>query len=317
MQYCLTNFPKSWTVEGPKKDQPEGIEIQYSECWVFTLGRVTPTNRKAIESFENFLKTTKAPWLHPGAKEWVLDLDLLRKTFPEFNALTWLRGKISVEPLAETYENDESLRFRLEDERRRRMEPKDFYVAPQVAYESKVYIVVTRDSVESLAQSLGVPNEVRKSLKRFNEEFPDPGKASFLMMAFRETLDDNTIVETVRKTLEPYGIAAIRADEKHYHSDLLQNTLTLIHGCGFGIALFEGNEQETYNPNVSFEVGYMMALGKPIFILKDKKLKSLHADLMGQLYCEFRPDDPASVSVKLNEWLRDKYLVLKPQVEQV
>src|SRR5262245_27829153 len=117
MQYSLTSFGKSWHAEGPKKDQPEGIEIEFSSSYTVSLAYPAPTNRQAIESFQDFLKRDEGRWLHPGPKEWLLDLDRLRKTFPEFSTLTWLRGKISIEPRAETYESPDSLENRAFEER--------------------------------------------------------------------------------------------------------------------------------------------------------------------------------------------------------
>lgn len=87
---------------------------------------------------------------------------------------------------------------------------------------------------------------------------------------------------------------AIRADDKQYHDDddLFSNILTYIHGCGFGIAVFERIEIDELNPNVALEVGYMVALGKSICFLKDNTLRTLHADLVGKLYRVFDSLDP-------------------------
>ena len=63
--------------------------------------------------------------------------------------------------------------------------------------------------------------------------------------------------KAIQSTLGTFGIAALRADDKEYHDDLLPNVLTYIYGCRFGIAVFERLEAEDFNPNVSLEVGYM------------------------------------------------------------
>lgn len=103
------------------------------------------------------------------------------------------------------------------------------------------------------------------------------------------------------------GITAVRADDKQYHDDLLQNIQTYIYGCGFGIAVFERIEEENFNPNVSLEVGYMLALRKPVCLLKDKTLRTLHADLIGKLYRVFDPQDPLkTISSELSKWMKDK-----------
>ena len=87
----------------------------------------------------------------------------------------------------------------------------------------------------------------------------------------------------------------------------MPNILTYLHGCGFALAVFERIEQEDFNPNVSLEVGYMMALGKDVCLLKDRTLKTLHTDLVGHLYRTFDPQDPVtSIQPELTKWLTDK-----------
>jgi nucleoside 2-deoxyribosyltransferase len=83
-----------------------------------------------------------------------------------------------------------------------------------------------------------------------------------------------------------------------------------MHGCGFGIAVFERLEEESFNPNVSLEVGYMLALGKPVLILKYKTLKKIQTDLIGRLYKEFDPQNPKeTIPEKVLRWLKDKRIV--------
>jgi hypothetical protein len=75
--------------------------------------------------------------------------------------------------------------------------------------------------------------------------------------------------------------------------------------CGFGIAVFERLTQDQFNPNVSLEVGYMMALRKPVCLLKDLTLHSLSSDLAGKIYENFdvqRPEE--TLPLALDNWLR-------------
>jgi nucleoside 2-deoxyribosyltransferase len=83
-----------------------------------------------------------------------------------------------------------------------------------------------------------------------------------------------------------------------------------MHGCAFGIGIFERITTEDFNPNVSLELGYMMALGKPVCLLKDKYLNFLHTDLVGRLYLPFDPQDPeTSIPNVLEKWAKDKRIV--------
>ncbi len=154
-----------------------------------------------------------------------------------------------------------------------------------------------------------VPVEIRESLQRFQLDYPDPAKVAFLMMRFGRTQAHEQIVAGIKKALDPLGIAVVRADDKQYHDDLFPNVLTYVYGSGFGIAVFERIETEEFNPNVALEVGYMFALKKHLCLLKDKTLKTLHADLVGKLYRVFDPLDPvATIPKELSQWLKDKGL---------
>ncbi len=129
------------------------------------------------------------------------------------------------------------------------------------------------------------------------------------MMRFGNTKAHKSIVAAIRTALDPLGITVVRADDKQYHDDLFPNVLTYIHGCGFGIAVFERIETEQFNPNVALEVGYMFALKKDVCLLKDKTLNTLHADLVGKLYRVFDALDPgATIPGELSRWLGDKGL---------
>jgi len=153
----------------------------------------------------------------------------------------------------------------------------------------------------------GLPPEITESIRAFQAEHPDPSNVAFIMMRFGTTKAHEEILQTLRKHLQKHGIAGLRADDRGYHDDLWFNILIYIHGCGFGIAVFERLEGEEFNPNVELEVGYMMALRKPILLLKDKTLKSLNADLIGRLFKTF---DPQAISKTIGplvrQWLEDK-----------
>ena len=147
------------------------------------------------------------------------------------------------------------------------------------------------------------PVEVRDSLAAFRQRFPN--KTGFVMMQFGGSAAHNRISDAIHSALEPFdGIEAVRADALDFHDDLYWNVMTYAHGCDFGIAVFERIEEDSFNPNVSLEVGYMMALGKPVCLLKDKTLKTLHTDLIGKLYREFDPHSPrTTIGSALRNWI--------------
>ncbi len=128
------------------------------------------------------------------------------------------------------------------------------------------------------------------------------------MMRFGQTSLHEKVVNGIKLALEPNGIAGLRADDKQYHDDLFDNILTFIYGCGLGIAVLERIETDDFNPNVSLEIGYMMAIRKPVCLLKDKTCDQ-RSDLVGRLYKPFDPQDPIrSIPPVLHKWLADKQL---------
>ena len=152
--------------------------------------------------------------------------------------------------------------------------------------------------------------ELAPSIQRFRSDHPDPQQCAFLMMKFQETPLHNRIIKAVRDTCSQHEIQALRADDKRYADDLLANVRTYMHGCSSGIAVLERLTEDEFNPNVSLEVGYMMAQGKPVCLLKDETLSFLHTDLLGRLYDPFDTQDPENtIPPVLQKWFRDKGIV--------
>ena len=129
--------------------------------------------------------------------------------------------------------------------------------------------------------------DLRAPLSKFYKDHSETQKCAFLMMKYEDTPIQSKMVVKLKELFKKHGLELLRADEKHYSDDLLTNIRTYMHGCGFGVAIFDRINSEYFNPNVSLEIGYMMALKKPILFLKDITLKSLHTDLIGKLYEEF------------------------------
>ncbi len=153
------------------------------------------------------------------------------------------------------------------------------------------------------------PAELLPYIGEFQKDHPDPRKSAFIMMRFGDSRRHHAIAAAIRQSLAGHGIAALRADDRAYAEYLMANVRTYMHGCGFGVAVFERIESESHNPNVALEVGYMLALGKRVCLLKDNTLKQLPTDMVGSLYSEFDLDDvEASIDRALNGWLRQRGL---------
>lgn len=155
-----------------------------------------------------------------------------------------------------------------------------------------------------------IPAVIQESLSKFKIDFPDPNKAIFVMMQFIKKAAHDEIFEGINTVLDSHGLFGVRADFKQYHDDVFPNVMTYMYGCRYGIAVFERIENEAFNPNVSLEVGYMMAMNKAVCLLKDRTLKTLHTDLVGKLYKEFDPKTPKStIPGEVTQWLRDKGII--------
>lgn len=155
------------------------------------------------------------------------------------------------------------------------------------------------------------PPEIAISLERLRAKYPDPNKLGFLIMRFAEAKPFRRIVEVIKNTAEKHGLVVVRADENEVHADLWGNVRTLLHGCGFGVAVYERINTNEPNANVGLEVGYLMAMNKPVLLLKDKTVDTLQADLAGKLYRPFDPYDPdTTIPAQLTKWLEDNGIVV-------
>ncbi len=155
-----------------------------------------------------------------------------------------------------------------------------------------------------------VPVAIQDSLQQFQKDHPNADKVAFIMMQFSDTSAHTGIEAAIKSTLTKYNFTGLLARDKEYHDEMLPNIQTYMHGCGFGIAVFERIEKEVFNPNVSLEVGYMMALKKRVLLLKDKNLMALHADLVGKLYRSFDVQHPAeTIPDPLEAWMEEKGLI--------
>ena len=171
------------------------------------------------------------------------------------------------------------------------------------------------DSFDAPATSIASispnPPEIVVSLERLRARYPDSKKLGFLVMRFTASKPFARIVEVIKQTAKEHNLVVIRADESEFHADLWGNVRTILHGCSFGIAVYERIERNEPNANVGLEVGYLMAMNKPVLLLKDKTVDTLQSDLTGKLYKPFDPHDPENtIPEQLTRWLKDNGIVV-------
>ncbi len=250
------------------------------------------TNKEAVAIATDIIAYEGPDWFICGGYRWTLDLGKLKTNVEVCSDLEWLNGKITVEP---EYKLQERIIF----------DQKEYTT-------SLVLSLLPEDLSRELFQkhALRNPDELLPSLSKLQQDYPSSAKNGFIIMQFSDTKAHQSILNSIRLTLKKFSLNGLRADDKEYSDELLTNIRTYIHGCSFGIAVFERLLEDDFNPNISLEVGYMMAQGKPIFFLKDKTLKNLHTDIIGKLYRNFDPQNPeGTIPDQMENWLRDKGLI--------
>ena len=166
--------------------------------------------------------------------------------------------------------------------------------------------VVEYIGINELSIEKQFPKEIEREVLQIKKEF-EGKKIAFLIMQFGASRFHNDIYENIQKTLIKKNIIVLRADYKEYHTDLYYNILSYIYAADFGIAVFERIDDDLFNPNVAFEVGFMFALNKKVCLLKEKTLKSLPTDIVGKLYKSFDLNNLAeSLEKSINKWIDDK-----------
>ncbi|MBW1939505.1 MAG: hypothetical protein JRI67_12240 [Deltaproteobacteria bacterium] len=274
--------------ESENDREGEGITISFSYYGDLSL-------RQSLTSLKNSLIKHEIAWLQPNravVDDWIINTSLLLETFSLKDEFPWLGGKIRIRPEYEKHDESSYLGG-------------EFWSS----FRSSIQFVLLRDELEGLIEMIEIP-ELATFIEAFRADYPDPSTCAFIMMRFADTDLHKACLNVVRDVCSGHNIVALRADDKHYADDLLPNVRTYMHGCGFGIAIFERLIKDDFNPNVSLEVGYMMALGKPVLLLKDQTLGTLQTDLIGRLYSVFDTQNPeTTIPSVVEKWFRDKAVI--------
>lgn len=126
------------------------------------------------------------------------------------------------------------------------------------------------------------------------------------MTRFRATEYHDAITTAVGDVLAQYSLNMIRADDNAWLPELWPNVRACMDASSYGIAIFDQIDERDINPNVSLELGYMLAKGKRCLLLKEKRVPTLQADLLGHLYQQFDAFDIANtISGRVSDWLVD------------
>lgn len=265
-----------------------------SPIFIFYREKEALSKHEMLRRFHKILSKYNITYLRPLKEltsEWIVDLNELKYSFSCFKDTKFLKGQITIEP---EYIKDNKY---------------DEYSENIISEETMIKFSIYPDDIRMFSSSMTMlfSEELNTPLKNFRKDFPPEVKCAFLMMKFEDTPIQLKLIETIKEYFAENDITLLRADYKWYADDLLTNIRTYMHGCDFGVAIFDRVKSEYFNPNVSLEIGYMMAMGKNVLLLKDSTLNSLHTDLVGKLYHEYDFQNPEiTLPIVLRQWLKDK-----------
>ena len=287
--FHFKNFVGNLDIQYPDYD---GIPND-SPVFIFYREESDLSKHEILRRFYRILQENNILYLRPSKNltgEWIFNLQEFRHSFDCLKDVDYLQGSITMEPgyfrKVNNVESDEE----------------------NLTEETSIKFSVYKEDLTLLkSNQIVITDELSLSLKRFRKDYPIAEKCGFMMMKFEDSKIQKEIVTVLKSRLKEKEISLLRADDKWYADDLFENIKTYMQGCSFGIALFDRINTEEFNPNVSLEIGYMMALSKPVLLLKDRTLKSLQTDLVGKLYHQFDFQYPEkTIPLVLDKWLSDK-----------
>jgi hypothetical protein len=151
------------------------------------------------------------------------------------------------------------------------------------------------------------PLHLKHSVLSLLAEHPDYRSNCFLIMPFRETEIHRRIHKILKAFFFEQKMNLLRADDRIYSEDVLGNIETYLYGCRFAVAVHERVLSDEPNPNVAFEIGYMLGLKKDVCLLKERTVKALPSDLSGRLYVQFDSQElEMSLRENVGRWLENK-----------
>lgn len=288
--FHFVNFVGMLDIQSPSH---KGIPPN-SPILIYYRERGDLSKHEILRRFNKILMVYNITYLRPLKNitgEWLIDLTEFKHSFECLSESENFKGNITLEPdyFQEINKDEYS----------------DEVIIEKTILKFSIYpedlILLSVNKYSNLSEDLIEP------LKRFRKDFGPSDKCGFLMMKFEDSRIQTQIVDIIKSHFDKKGIKILRADDKWYADDLFENIKTYMHGCLFGVALFERINSNYFNPNVSLEIGYMMAMNKPILFLKDRTLNSLHTDLIGKLYYEYDFQNPNEIlPIVIDKWLKDK-----------
>lgn len=126
----------------------------------------------------------------------------------------------------------------------------------------------------------------------------------FVIMRYAPGAPFTEIENSIKETLQKFGLKAVLARDVRFHHTLWNNVRFCMDHSRYAIIVFEKVLEPAYNPNIAVELGYMMGLKRPRLILKDQSTQVLPSDIISELYTEFNSYKvKETITVAIEQWL--------------
>jgi protein-tyrosine-phosphatase len=146
-----------------------------------------------------------------------------------------------------------------------------------------------------------------RSLSEFEASFSHTSRNVFVMMPY-SVAGSEQLFNAAQKEVEAHGLIALRADMKTFSQVLWWNVVTYMLGSSYGICIYEPNALCPFNPNISIEAGFMLALDKPVLFLVNSDTSRLPTDFSGHIYKEYRGAPSwrgRSIKAAVRDWIEN------------
>lgn len=138
-------------------------------------------------------------------------------------------------------------------------------------------------------------------LRKLLSDYPHVDRNVFVMMPFTSP-NTESIYKAVSDEVSAHGLVPLRANQRAFSQILWWNVVTYMLGSSYGIVIYEPKEGVPFNPNVSIEAGFMLALDRPVLYLANSELKELPVDFSGHI---FKTYDSTSLNQTIKEAVKD------------
>ena len=115
------------------------------------------------------------------------------------------------------------------------------------------------------------------------------------------------VIEAVADAIGDQGfVPRVARFPSEFHAGLWDNVELHLLGCKHGVAIVEDRHRDELNPNVAMEWGWMRAMGRKVYFLREAKFANFRADLGDLLSAPFIWDDPEpGVRAAITGWLKN------------